>query len=55
MITLETLRDNIRELEAEAFDEEDLQLIFDEIAGASKKPLLRDARNGVNSNDFESA
>ena len=54
VISIETLRDNLMNLGAEEFNDEDLWLIFDEIAGASKKPLLRDTKS-ANSNGFDPA
>ena len=43
-ITLENLEAAIKQYEGEEFTQEELTIIFDEIAGASKKPQMRNPR-----------
>ena len=40
-ITMDQLKVALEECDSNEFDEEELQIIFDEIAGASKKPMMK--------------
>ena len=47
VISKEKLAEAIKELDSEEFKDDELTLIFNEIAGAAKKPNMRNARGGL--------